>query len=60
VNVSFIEPELIAQVSHDLFTHTMDMVTLAVQIKTARDASNPNIIKVALDAEGNAMYCLGL
>ncbi|KAJ5372534.1 3-deoxy-D-manno-octulosonate cytidylyltransferase [Penicillium concentricum] len=52
----FIEPELIAQVARDLSTHTTNMVTLATPIRNASDALDPNIVKVVLDADGNALY----
>ncbi|CAI7577499.1 unnamed protein product [Penicillium glandicola] len=52
----FIEPELIAQVAHDLSTHTANMVTLATPIKNSTDAMDPNVVKVVLDTNGNALY----
>ncbi|CAG8211589.1 unnamed protein product [Penicillium nalgiovense] len=51
-----IEPELITRVAVDLSLHGTDMATLATPIHDAREAANPNIVKVVVDVNGNALY----
>ncbi|KAJ5153309.1 3-deoxy-D-manno-octulosonate cytidylyltransferase [Penicillium canariense] len=52
----FIESHLIAQVARDLSLHGTEMATLATPIMSATDAADPNVVKVVLDADGNALY----
>jgi 3-deoxy-manno-octulosonate cytidylyltransferase (CMP-KDO synthetase) len=52
-----IPPAVIDQVAQLLATHTRaDIATLAVKLDAATDLSEPNIVKVACDATGRALY----
>ncbi|KAJ5267889.1 3-deoxy-D-manno-octulosonate cytidylyltransferase [Penicillium angulare] len=52
----YIEPGLITRVAVDLSLHGTDMATLATPIHDATEAANPNIVKVVVDVDGNALY----
>jgi 3-deoxy-manno-octulosonate cytidylyltransferase (CMP-KDO synthetase) len=52
-----IPPAVIDQVAQLLSTHTRaDVATLAVKIDAVADLSEPNLVKVACDATGRALY----
>jgi 3-deoxy-manno-octulosonate cytidylyltransferase (CMP-KDO synthetase) len=52
-----IPPAVIDQVAQLLATHARaDIATLAVKLDAAADLSEPNIVKVACDATGRALY----
>jgi 3-deoxy-manno-octulosonate cytidylyltransferase (CMP-KDO synthetase) len=52
-----IPPAVIDQVAQLLATHVRaDIATLAVKLDAAADLSEPNIVKVACDATGRALY----
>ncbi|KAJ5632843.1 3-deoxy-D-manno-octulosonate cytidylyltransferase [Penicillium lividum] len=50
-----IEPELIIQVANDLYLHGTDVATMATPMNDTKEAANPNIVKVVLDVDGNAL-----
>jgi len=53
----FIPPELINQVAQALADHTdCAIATAAVAIGDASEIHNPNVVKVVLDANGQALY----
>lgn len=53
----FIPPELINQVAQALADHTdCAIATAAVAIEDASEIHNPNVVKVVLDANGQALY----
>ncbi len=58
VNVQGDEPmipaTIIRQVADDLVQRQVGMATLAVPIRNAEEAFNPNAVKVVIDAEGYA------
>ncbi|OTA21669.1 3-deoxy-D-manno-octulosonate cytidylyltransferase [Xenorhabdus beddingii] len=60
VNVQGDEPlipeSIIKQVADNLAGCDAGMATLAVQIKDAEEAFNPNAVKVVMDAQGYALY----
>jgi len=52
-----IEPSLIRRVASDLAAHRdAAMATACHPIRNARDLGNPNVVKVALDRRGYALY----
>jgi 3-deoxy-manno-octulosonate cytidylyltransferase (CMP-KDO synthetase) len=53
----FIDPDLISSVAHLLEkSPTAQMGTAAHAIESVADLSNPNVVKVVLDAAGHALY----
>lgn len=60
VNVQGDEPlipsAIIHQVAKNLMHASVNMATLAVPIKSAKEAFDPNVVKVVKDAQGYAMY----
>lgn len=51
-----IDPEVIAQVAHQLAASGADIATLAHPITEAADFFNPNIVKAVCRADGDAAY----
>jgi 3-deoxy-manno-octulosonate cytidylyltransferase (CMP-KDO synthetase) len=52
-----IQPALIRRVARDLAAHReADIATACHPLDSARDLANPNVVKVALDREGYALY----
>ena len=60
VNVQGDEPEIEPQIIDDLVnrleTSNDDMATAATPFPTGADPANPNLVKVAIDLNGHAMY----
>ncbi|CUX96740.1 3-deoxy-manno-octulosonate cytidylyltransferase [Candidatus Doolittlea endobia] len=51
-----IPPQIIRQVADNLSGSEASMATLAVPITTAKEAFNPNTVKVVVDVRGYALY----
>ena len=52
-----IQPGLIRRVAEDLATHRAAAIATVCQpLASARDLANPNVVKVALDRDGYALY----
>ncbi|MGV3344846.1 3-deoxy-manno-octulosonate cytidylyltransferase [Enterobacteriaceae bacterium LUAb1] len=51
-----IPPVIISQVAHNLANNQAGMATLAVPVKCAEEAFNPNVVKVVTDMNGFALY----
>jgi 3-deoxy-manno-octulosonate cytidylyltransferase (CMP-KDO synthetase) len=52
----FLPPELIDQAAHQLVDSGADMATLAHEIRDAQELFNPNICKVVMKANADALY----
>ncbi|MBK4714749.1 MULTISPECIES: 3-deoxy-manno-octulosonate cytidylyltransferase [Tenebrionibacter/Tenebrionicola group] len=51
-----IPPVIVRQVADNLIASGVGMATLAVPIRDAEEAFNPNVVKVVRDAQGYALY----
>ena len=52
----FIDPEQISKVARQLEKENIRIATLVKRIKSKKDVSDPNVVKVVLDKNGMALY----
>lgn len=51
-----VDPKLISEVADHLAGSTAEMATICHRIQSREDMFNPNIVKVVLDVQGDAIY----